>query len=447
MALSTLTTNDESILNSSNFMDIALNFFVNAEKTRANFRLGTEHEIFAVDRNNKPLDYWGENGIESILKKICEQPDPWGHAFNPVYEDSHIVALQSEGSSVTLEPGGQIELSGNQCHSAHESTHEIHWFRHTLEQLSPAETQFITLGFHPSARREDFIWVPKQRYQIMRNYMPKKGTLGIDMMLRTCTVQANLDYESEADMVESARTAFAISPIVAALFVSSPFKEAKPSGNLSERIHTWTDTDNDRCGYPGIVFADDFGYKKWIEFALDVPMYFVRRDNRYVDMSGRSFRTFINDGFDGLQATLGDFADHLTTIFTEVRIKPYLETRSADCGPIEHLCALPALWKGILYDVESRKKAWQLMQEPSMNELSELHAFASKQALKARYRGRTLQSLAADLLELSRAGLQRQNVLNKDGFNETIYLKPLFEMVASGQSYAEKLLASNYFGI
>lgn len=434
MSLNANFDGSNSAITTDNFFDSALAFFVNAEKQRKDFKVGTEHEIFAVDAENRPLPFFGVNGIESILRRLAEQPSLKGNKFTQILEDGHVVALSSHDCSITIEPGGQLELSGGQFQSIHDTRDEIDWYRASLDKLSPVGTKLITMGFHPTAKRTDFSWVPKERYKIMRNYMPKRGSLGLDMMLRTSTVQANLDYESEADMVKSVQTAFAISPIVGALFASSPFKEGYATGRLSERMHTWTDTDPDRSGFPSMIFDPDFGYEKWINFALDVPMYFVRRDNQYFDVSGYSFRDFIENGFKDEPATLGDFADHLTTIFTEVRIKPYIETRSADCGPSEHLYALPALWKGILYNAHAREKAWELMAAPSTQELEKLMRDASRKGFRAKYRGATVHFLAEKLLAIAQTGLDAQLK------NEAIYIKPLVDMVNRGETYAEQLL-------
>lgn len=440
MSLNLTHEHSDVILRPNNYRDMALKLFVNAQKEINNFRIGTEHELFMIDENKKPVPYFGPDGIAALLNKMAKNPEATGKKLAPIYESGHIIALASKDCSITLEPGGQIELSGAQAQSIHEIFAEINWFHGLLKKCMPQEHSLIYSGFHPSARREDFSWVPKERYAIMRDYMPTKGKLGLDMMLRTCTVQANLDYSSEDDCIQSFRTALALSPIVAALFAASPFKEGRPTGRLSERIHTWSDTDNERTGFPQLVFADDFGYAAWIEFALDVPMYFIRRDGHHINAAGFSFREFIKHGFQNHTATLLDFQDHLSTIFTEARLKPYIEVRSADCGPVDHLYALPAFWKGILYDQDARQKAWQLMQNPTSQELASTQSSAAALGLKAQYKGKTLLSLAEELLNLAQYGLKKQNVLNADNQSEEVYLKALFEIVERQETYAEYLL-------
>jgi glutamate--cysteine ligase len=270
--------------------------------------------------------------------------------------------------------------------------------------------------------------------------MPKRGKRGIDMMLRTCTVQANLDYTSEANMVDAFRTALSVSPLITALFANSPIAEGRPAGALSERTRVWHDTDPDRSGFPSVVFEKGFGYEAWVNFILDVPMYFIRRGSDYVDVAGASFRGFMQSGMQGFSATVRDFADHMTTVFTEVRAKPYLEMRSADCGPIAHLLALPALWKGILYDAKSLKACSALFDPPSAKELSALQMDAAVDGFDAMYRGRKVLHLAEALLENARDGLSRIGHRRADGADESIYLAPLFQLVEANETEAQKVL-------
>jgi len=415
------------------------------EKPRERFRIGTEHEKFGFLRSNHaPLPFDGPAGIESILNAITENPSLWesGESWKPIQESGRTIALYCEdGATITLEPGGQIELSGAPLDTIHQTCAEVNRHLSLLRRVSISRNVgFIGMGFHPTARWEDMPGVPKNRYAVMEPYMRKQGTRGLDMMKRTATVQANLDYESEADMVASFSTALAISPVVAALFVNSPFKEGKHSGVLSERLLCWADTDPDRCGYPAVVFEKGFGYERWVEWVLDVPMYFVRRDGTHHDFAGASFREFLARGLDGHRATLRDFQDHLTTVFTEVRLKQYLEVRGADCGPWSRICALPALWKGILYDRAARESAWALMEHPNALELDRLQLDVARHGFNARYRGQSVLDLARRLVDISSSGLELIGARNARNEDERRFLRPLRRALDEELTFAEMLL-------
>ncbi|HIJ63809.1 MAG TPA: glutamate--cysteine ligase, partial [Rhodospirillaceae bacterium] len=313
------------------------------------WRIGTEHEKFAFRLDDlRPLPYDGDHGIRAVLDGMRR------FGWQPVQEGENVIALVKGSASVTLEPGGQLELSGAPLETVHETCAEVD--EHLTEVKTVASelgVAFLGLGFNPKWRREDIPWMPKGRYAIMRRYMPTRGGLGLDMMLRTCTVQVNLDFLSEADMVRKFRTSLALQPVATALWANSPFIEGRPSGYLSYRSHIWTDTDPDRTGMMGFVFEDGMGFERYVDYALGVPMYFVYRDGRYIDVAGASFRDFMAgrlDALPGERPTPGDWADHLTTIFPEVRLKRFLEMRGADGGPWRRLCALPAFWVGLLYD-------------------------------------------------------------------------------------------------
>ena len=421
-----------------------LAYFASGEKPRSRFRIGTEHEKFGFLRETRePLPYEGDRGIEAILRRISEDEDdtkahgPWTR----VEEAGRIIGLTRDGASISLEPGGQLELSGAPLETLHDTCEETGSHLELLKRACEGlEVGFIGIGFHPTAAYEDFPTVPKARYGIMREYMPTRGTLGLDMMKRTCTVQANFDYESEADMVATMQTALAISPLVVALFANSPFRDGKLTGRVSERAFVWTDTDRDRSGYPAVFLQDDFGYETYLEWVLDVPMYFVRRDGQYLPYAGASFRTFMSEGLDGHVATMRDFEDHLTTVFPEVRLKKYLEVRSADCGPWSRICALPALWKGVLYDQQARAAVCDLMASPSSEELSTLHEACAVDGYRATYRGRSVQQMAQELLTISRAGLER---LSRRGRHrdETGFLDALVEEAERGESFSDMLAA------
>jgi glutamate--cysteine ligase len=415
-------------------------------KPASQWRVGTEHEKFGFLRaDHRPLPYDGPAGIEAILNTIATDRSIWekGRSWRAIQEDGRTIALFCEDdSAITLEPGGQIELSGAPLASLHQTCDEINRHLALLRRAClPRDIGFIGMGFHPTARYEDIPTVPKSRYRVMQRYMPTRGTRGLDMMKRTATVQANLDFDSEADMVASFRTALAVTPIVAALFANGAFKEGRPSGVLSERLLVWTDTDPDRSGFPAVVLEPGFGYERWVQWVLDVPIYFVRRDYTHHDFAGVPFRQFLEKGLDGYRATLRDFADHLTTIFTEVRLKRYLEVRTADSGPWSRICALPALWKGVLYDRGARDAAWALMDGPSVAELRALQAQVVRLGLAARYRGRSVLELARELLAISAAGLERIGCRNSRGEDERLFLRPLEQTVAEGRTFAERLLA------
>ena len=334
-------------------------YFENACKPPSRWRLGTEHEKFVFDRETlRPLPFDGDQGIEAFLKKLMR------FGWQPMPENGRVVALELGRCHITLEPGGQLELAGAPLETIHEACDEIH--THLAQVKEVAEEMnvgLIGLGFQPKWARADCPWMPKQRYEIMKAYMPKVGNLGLDMMLRTSTVQVNIDYGSEADMIQKFRVGLALQPVATALFANSPFTEGKPNGFVCYRSQIWTDTDPDRCGMLDWVFDDGMGFERYVEYALDVPMYFVYRDGRYLDASGQSFRDFIAGrlpALPGERPTLSDWDDHLTTLFPEVRLKRFMEMRGADGGPWGRLCALPALWAGLCYDSVSLDAAWQL---------------------------------------------------------------------------------------
>ena len=325
-------------------------YLESGSKPPAAWRIGTEHEKFVFRRSDlRRVPYGGPDGIAALLQGMMR------FGWKPVVENGNTIALSNDARcSITLEPGGQFELSGAPLETVHQTCDEVHeHLRQVREVCDELGLGMIGLGFDPKWRREDISWMPKARYRIMRDYMPKKGRLGLDMMLRTCTVQTNLDYQSEADMVKKFRVSLALQPVAVALFANSPFVQGKPSGLLSQRSLVWTDTDPDRCGTLPFVFEAGFGFERYVNYMLDVPMYFVYRDGRYIDASGLSFRDFMAGRLAVLPGEiprLGDWIDHLTTAFPEVRLKTFLEMRGADGGPWRRLCALPALWVGILYD-------------------------------------------------------------------------------------------------
>ncbi|MEX2497724.1 MAG: glutamate--cysteine ligase [Wenzhouxiangellaceae bacterium] len=404
------------------------------------WRIGTEHEKFGFTlADRRPLPYEGEKGIGVLLARLAERYD-----WQPELENGNIIALKRQGCSITLEPGGQLELSGDLLENLHETCNEVN--SHLAEVRTIAEPMglgFFGLGFHPTAKREEIPWMPKDRYRIMRAHMPRVGSLGLDMMTRTCTVQVNLDFSSEQDMVDKFRASLALQPIATALFANSPFIEGKPSGYLSYRSHIWTDTDPYRTGQLPFVFESGFGFERYAEWVLDVPMYFVRRQGRYIDAAGQSFRDFMAGKLPALPGeypTLADWEDHLTTAFPEVRLKKFLEMRGTDGGPWKRLCALPALWVGALYDSDSLDGCLELVRGWTPDELHQLRGDVSRQGLKARIGGRSVRDIARDMLALAHQGLARRKNLSASGDDETGFLLPLKHIVDTGLTPAEVLL-------
>lgn len=413
-------------------------------KPRAEWRIGAEHEKFGFDRSTlRRPTYEGPNGIKAMLDGLTR------FGWDKVYEGDNVIALErrnSEGlsSSISLEPGGQFELSGAPLKDVHEICNETG--QHLMEVKQVADQLnlgFLGAGFDPTWAREDVPVMPKGRYGIMRAYMPKKGSLGLDMMLRTCTIQSNLDFESEADMVAKFRTSLALQPIATALFANSPFTEGKPNGFLTARANVWTDTDPDRTGMLDFVFQDGFGFERYADYALDVPMYFAKRGGRYIDLSGRSFRKFMDGGLDDLPgelATLKDWNDHLTTLFPEVRLKAYLEMRGADGGPWSRICALQALWAGVLYDAPSLAAAWDLVKDWDIADHERLRRDVTRLGLKAEVGGRTVRDVAVDMVEIAKQGLKNRARFSGGMVDERGYLSELEDIADSGITPAERLL-------
>ncbi|MHA1114088.1 MAG: glutamate--cysteine ligase [Alphaproteobacteria bacterium] len=405
------------------------------------WRIGTEHEKFAFRiADRAPLPYDGPAGVRALLEGLR------AYGWAPVVEGDNVIALTQNGASVTLEPGGQLELSGAPLQTIHETCDEVNTHLAQVKEIGEKlGVGMLGLGFHPSARRDDIPWMPKGRYGIMRAYMPTRGDLGLDMMLRSCTIQVNLDFASESDMVTKMRIGLALQPVATALFANSPFTEGRPNGWLSYRSHLWTDTDPDRTGMLPFVFEDGMGFERYVDYALDVPMYFVYRDGRYIDAAGQSFRDFIDGrlpALPGERARLGDFIDHMTTIFPEVRLKQFLEMRGADGGPWARICALSALWVGLFYDDGARDAAWDLVKDFGIDEMAEVRHAVTRQALAAPFRGGTVGDLALRVLEISREGLRRRGRGGRVDPDETGYLDALDEIAASGRAPAEDLLAA-----
>jgi glutamate--cysteine ligase len=420
--------------------DDLLSVFSGGEKPAERWRIGTEHEKFVyrvVDHRAPSYDEPG--GIRDLLGGLTE------FGWKPVIENGNVIALSGPDGTISLEPAGQFELSGAALENLHQTCSEAG--RH-LEQCKAIGERlgvgFLGVGMWPDKARSDLPVMPKGRYGIMLNYMPKVGSLGLDMMLRTCTIQVNLDYSSEADMVKKFRVGLALQPVATALFANSPLTEGKPNGYKSFRSHIWEDTDPDRTGMLPFVFEDGFGYERYLDYALDVPMYFVYREGRYIDVAGESFRAFL-DGrlpqMPGERPRLSDFVDHLSTIFPEVRLKSFLEMRGADGGRWGKICALPALWVGLLYDGAALDAAWDLVKDWSIEERTRLRHAVPKTALETPSPGGgTVQDLAARVLDIATEGLSRRSRLNSAGDNESGFLDPLREVVATRVTPADRLL-------
>ena len=438
---------DEQIITSR---DELVRWFEAGAKPQGPFRIGTEHEKVPFYRaGNAPVPYRDGKGggIEGLLLGLRA-----ALGWEPIEDDGALIGLFDEtgGGAISLEPGGQFELSGAPLDNVHETDAELD--AHFADLAPIAEKLgigFLDLGMSPVWTRAQTPVMPKQRYGIMARYMPKVGSLGLDMMFRTSTVQANFDFASEADMVGKMRLALAIQPLVTALFANSPFTDGKPNGFQSMRSQIWTDTDPARTGMLPFVFEDGMGFEAYVDYALDVPLYFVKRGDFYHDVAGDSFRDLLDGklaALPGERATMSDWANHLSTIFPEVRLKRYIELRGADVGPRSHILALSAFCAGLFYDEQASDAAWDLVKHWSAEERQGLRLAVPREGLRARVHGRSLQELALDLLPLARAGLARRARLDASGRDETLYLAPLEEIAASGRNLAKARLALYHGG-
>ncbi|HEX7820870.1 MAG TPA: glutamate--cysteine ligase [Sphingobium sp.] len=417
-----------------------ISVFQDGEKPVERWKIGTEHEkfVYATSDHHAP-SYEEKGGIHTLLIGLTR------YGWEPVYEGENIIALAGSDGTISLEPAGQLELSGAPLDNLHETCAETG--RH-LEQVKYVGDQlglgFLGLGMWPDKTRAELPIMPKGRYEIMLRHMPRVGSMGLDMMLRTCTIQVNLDYSSEARMAKMFRTSLALQPLATALFANSPFTEGRPNGMLSYRSHIWSDTDPQRTGMLPFVFEDGFGYERYADYALDVPMYFVFRDGKYIDASGHSFRDFL-DGklavLPGEKPRLSDWEDHLSTAFPEVRMKSFLEMRGADGGPWSRICALPALWVGLLYDDTALDAAWDVVKDWSMDERQILRDSVPRLGLDAPIGGgRQLRAIAGEVLDIARLGLTNRARLDAAGNSEAGYLSALDNVVATGKTHAEQML-------
>ena len=412
-------------------------------KNTSAFRVGTEHEKFVFDRDSlRPVPYEGERGIRALLDGMQGLL-----GWEPILEGDKIIGLYdvTGGGAISLEPGGQFELSGAPLETIHQTEIELMAHRAQVHEIAgPLGIGFLGLGFTPDWSRADIPMMPKGRYRIMTQYMPKVGMLGLDMMYRTCTIQTNLDFSSEADMVKKLRVSLALQPVATALFANSPFTHGQPNGFVSFRSEIWRDTDNARAGMLPFAFEDGMGFERYVDYALDVPMYFIKRGDTYIDVAGSSFRDLLagrHPALPGETATLSDWANHVSTIFPEVRLKRYLEMRGADGGPWRKIPALSAFWVGLLYDEASLDAAWQIVKDWNAVERQKLRDDVTRLGFKASVRGRTLLDISRDCLALAHQGLIRRNRRDAGGQDETRHLIALDEIVARGASSADEMLA------
>jgi glutamate--cysteine ligase len=410
-------------------------YFESAYKPRTQWRIGTEYEKVAVRAKEGPaLPFTG--GIEEILRRLAGRY-PW----RPLREDGRIVALQGERASITLEPGGQLELSGEQCESVHCAKHEFdEHVRQIVTAADGLDVAFLGLGMQPISTLDEIEWVPKKRYRIMAPYMLKVGKLGQRMMKQTATVQVNIDYSDERDAMRKMRIGMGLSPLLTAMFANSPLSDGDLNGFMSYRAHIWTDTDPDRCGILPFVFRDDCGFADYVEYALDVPMYFIVRDGQWTDMTAYTFRHFWKEGMGRERATLADWNAHLTTLFPEFRLKRYIEVRSVDSQPPELMLAVPAIVKGVFYDDDCLEGAWDLVKQWKLEERAGLQNAVNRQALRARVRGIQVKELARELQNIAAVGLERQNVLDERGQNEACYLERIVELTKRGLCPADLVI-------
>jgi len=419
------------------------------EKPESAWRIGTEHEKFVFHTDTlSPVPYDGERGIRALMQALIDR-----FGWEPIKEGDTIIALhcpqcEAQGrptGTISLEPGGQFELSGAPVVSLHQTSAETE--EHLREVLTVGEglgIGFLGLGFSPKWTLAETPRMPKRRYAVMTRYMPQVGTRGLDMMYRTATIQVNLDFGSEADMVKKLRVSLALQPIATAIFAASPFTEGQPNGFQSLRSEVWRDTDRARTGMLPFVFEDGMGYERYVDYALGVPMYFVYRDGNYIDVAGASFRDFLEGrlaALPGEHPTLDDWSDHLTTLFPEVRLKRFLEMRGADGGRWRRITALSALWTGLLYDRSALDAAWDLVKDWTDEERQGLRDLVPRLGLTAPFRDRTVRAVAEEVLRIARSGLKRRGFVNLKSQDETIYLEPLESLVKSGRSAADDLLA------
>ena len=423
-----------------------IRWFEDGNKKKKDWRVGTEHEKFAYTYHKEkksfiPAEYENKSGIENFLLEISKL------GWEKILEKGKVIALKKNDQSITLEPGGQIELSGAPLENIHKACKETNTHLKLVKELGKKlNITLIGLGSRPLEITDSISWMPKERYQIMKKYMPKKGKHGLDMMLSTCTVQANLDYSDELDMKKKTLLAVKLQPLVTALFANSSLSNGNPNGYLSKRRFFWMNTDPDRCGTLKIAFEDDFSFAKYVDYALSVPMYFIVRNNEYINCAGQSFKDFLNGDLQqllGEKPTIKDWEDHLSTIFTEVRLKKFIEVRGADAGNWMITCALPAFWVGILYDQNVLTHALEICNKWTYNDVSNLAEEVAKKGLNSQIKGNKIIDVCRELIDFSKEGLKRRGILDSRGRDETQYLNVLEEIVQNKKTPAENML-DNY---
>ncbi|MGV1790594.1 glutamate--cysteine ligase [Rhizobium sp. A37_96] len=433
-------TTDQTPLSSVSEMTA---YLAAGNKPKEKFRIGTEHEKFVFFRaDNSPVPYFGDASISALLTGLQAKC-----GWDPIMDGDNIIGLgePSGMGAISIEPGGQFELSGAPLETIHETCKESNNHLATVREIAePLGIRFLGIGGSPKWTLAETPRMPKSRYDIMSRYMPKVGTKGLDMMYRTCTIQVNLDFSSEADMRRKMRVSMKLQSLATALFASSPFTEGKPNGLSSWRGDIWRDTDNRRSGLLDFTFRDDFGFEDYVKWALDVPMYFVVRDGRYHDCTHVTFRQFMDGALKGeiadWEPTMGDWTNHLSTLFPDVRLKRFLEMRGADGGPWRRICALPAFWVGLLYDDAALTAADELTRDWSFDEVNALRDVVPVEGLKAAIKGHSLLDVAREVVGISRIGLKNRARLNGDGQDETVFLAPLDEVLAKKGTLADDLL-------
>ncbi|WP_449414952.1 glutamate--cysteine ligase [Ochrobactrum teleogrylli] len=433
-------TTDETAL--TGVEELAI-YLAGGNKPKDAWRIGTEHEKFPFyTADNSPVPYAGPRGIRAILEGMQAML-----GWEPIMDEGNIIGLvePTGQGAISLEPGGQFELSGAPLTTIHQTCREMNAHLSQVREIAePLGIRFLGVGGSPKWTLAETPVMPKSRYKIMTNYMPKVGKEGLDMMYRTSTIQVNLDFSSERDMRRKMQVSMKLQSVATALFSSSPFTEGKPNGLLSWRSNIWRDTDNQRAGVLPFVFSENFGFADYVDWALDIPMYFILRDGRYHDCTNVTFRQFMNGALKGEVSdpvpNMGDWTNHLSTLFPEVRLKRFLEMRGADGGPWRRICALPAYWVGLLYDEEALTAAEMLTKDWTYEEVLALRNEVPTKALTATFRGKPLEGIARETLKISRLGLKNRNKLNPEGFDETHFLAPLEEIVAAGITDAERML-------
>ena len=416
-----------------------IKWFEDGRKSKDSFKIGTEHEKFVYHLTNlQPVSYNEKSGIRNILRSLKR------FGWQEVIENGFLIALKKDGQSITLEPGGQLELSGAPLENIHKTCGEVN---EHLDQLKIIGNElnigFLGIGARIEGKLSKDFWMPKARYEIMKEYMPKVGSLGLEMMADTCTVQVNLDYSDEKDMMRKVKSAFILQPIISALFASSPFENMKPSKYLSRRSAIWFDVDKDRCGIPDLIFNGEFGFEEWTDYALNVPMYFVKRNGRYINCAGESFKNFIEGRLSILpneKAKLSDWEDHLSTIFTEVRLKKFIEFRGADAGPWRSLCALPAIWVGLLYDKEALDQTEAFANTITKDMFEKIYKHGPIEGLDLKLGNKKLNDYAKDLILIAKKGLKNRAIKDSTGNDESGYLNQLEDITYSGKNHAKKML-------